>query len=564
MSDLCAEVWLPRSPPIFSLKTGRSPLTYQVFARKWRPKSFSDLVGQEPIKLALSHSLDMARVHHAYLFCGTRGVGKTTLGRLLAKCLNCETGVTSTPCGVCAACTAIDSGCFIDLIEVDAASKTRVEDTRELLDNVQYAPTQGRYKIYLIDEVHMLSTHSFNALLKTLEEPPEHVKFILATTDPEKIPATILSRCLKFVLRPISEPLIVGQLTKILEQENIAFEKTALPAIATAAQGSMRDALSLLEQAVLVGEGVLGNKEVEQLLGWVAPQIIQAILQAVINQDVISIQAETENLVKIGADFTQVLDRLLEAFYHISLMQHAPELNIDLDLKPLAEKLTLEESQLFYQIGLMGKQELAYAPSQRIGFEMTLLRMLAFYPDDSQIIINSEEHKVVPAAAPTPKPTTIASPVVAAPVISTPPVPNHSPVSHSSASTSSHGTDWASIIGQLSLVGFTKMLASNCEMTSFTDNQMTLTLDKSQQVCLTPERHKSLQEAVSRYFNKPVNIKIVLGQVAKTPMQLDAHQRQVRSEEANKAIQNDQLVQNMVQTFGAEVESVTVLEPDKH
>lgn len=551
-------------------------MTYQVFARKWRPKSFSDLVGQEPIKLALSHSLDTARVHHAYLFCGTRGVGKTTLGRLLAKCLNCETGVTSTPCGVCATCAAIDAGCFIDLIEVDAASKTRVEDTRELLDNVQYAPTQGRYKIYLIDEVHMLSTHSFNALLKTLEEPPEHVKFILATTDPEKIPATILSRCLKFVLRPIPETLIVGQLTKILEQENIAFEKTALPAIAAAAQGSMRDALSLLEQAVLVGEGVLGNKEVEQLLGWVAPQIIEAILQAIINQDIVAVRSETENLVKIGADFTQVLNRLLEAFYHISLIQHVlaaqqeipSDLSIALDLKPIAEKLSLEESQLFYQIGLMGKQELAYAPSQRIGFEMTLLRMLAFYPDNGQQIISSEaNHHTIPAAAISspqkvqPVSTRIASPIPSATASpSQAPVVTAPPVSVSGRAES----DWASIVSKLSLVGFTKMLASNCEMTNFTDNQMTLMLDKSQQVCLTSERQKSLQEAVSNYFSKPIKINIVLGQVTQTPMQLDVHQRQVRSEEANKAIQNDPLVQNIVQTFGAEIESVTVLEPNKH
>lgn len=552
-------------------------MTYQVFARKWRPKSFSDLVGQEPIKLALSHSLDTARVHHAYLFCGTRGVGKTTLGRLLAKCLNCETGVTSTPCGECAACKAIETGCFIDLIEVDAASKTRVEDTRELLENVQYAPTQGRYKIYLIDEVHMLSTHSFNALLKTLEEPPEHVKFILATTDPEKIPATILSRCLKFVLRPIPETLIVGQLTKILEQENIAFEKTALPAIATAAQGSMRDALSLLEQAVLVGEGVLGNKEVEQLLGWVAPQIIEAILQAIVNQDIAVVRAETENLVKIGADFTQVLNRLLEAFYHISLIQHtALELNIDLDLKPLAEKLSLEESQLFYQIGLMGKQELAYAPSQRIGFEMTLLRMLAFYPDNEQQVITSSETSIAVTTAAQSQPQkmpTMSSPVsvrvaspnavsqqapvsVVAPTAAIPVVPQ--------VISGSLGSDWASIISKLPLVGFTKMLASNCEMTSFTENQMILMLDKSQQVCLTPERQKSLQEAVSNYFNKPIKINIVLGQVTHTPMKLDVHQRQVRSEEANKVIQNDSLVQNIVQTFGAEIESVTVLEPNKH
>jgi DNA polymerase-3 subunit gamma/tau len=537
-------------------------LTYQVFARKWRPKSFSDLVGQEPIKLALSHSLKTGRIHHAYLFCGTRGVGKTTLGRLLAKCLNCEQGVTPEPCGVCRACTAIDAGSFIDLIEVDAASKTRVEDTRELLDNVQYAPTQGRYKIYLIDEVHMLSTHSFNALLKTLEEPPEHVKFILATTDPEKIPATILSRCLKFVLRPIPEPLIIGQLIKILEQENIAFEKSALPPIALAAQGSMRDALSLLEQAVLVGEGVLGHKEVEQLLGWVAPTIINALLQAIVSQDANLIRVETDNLVKIGADFTQVLDRLLEAFYHISLIQNlmrvqseiSSDLGISLDLKPYAEKLSPEESQLFYQIGLLGKQELVYAPSQRIGFEMTLLRMLAFYPALPNLISVEQ-----PPQAVIQKPVTVAAAPVPTPVST----PTHMPTP-TAVMSPDKALDWPSILSQLSLVGFTKMLASNCELTHFGETEMIFTLERSQQVCLTPERQKSLQEAISQYFNKPIKIKINLGPVTNSPMQLDAHNRQARSEAAMKAVQNDQLVQNLVQTFGAEVESITVLEPDKN
>lgn len=542
-------------------------MTYQVFARKWRPKSFSDLVGQEPIKLALSHSLKTGHIHHAYLFCGTRGVGKTTLGRLLAKCLNCEEGVTAEPCGVCGVCTSIDAGHFIDLIEVDAASKTRVEDTRELLDNVQYAPTQGRYKIYLIDEVHMLSTHSFNALLKTLEEPPEHVKFILATTDPEKIPATILSRCLKFVLRPIPEPLIVGQLIKILEQENIAFEKTALPPIAVAAQGSMRDALSLLEQAVLVGEGVLGNKEVEQLLGWVAPQIIHAILQAIIQQDATLVRREVAHLIEIGADFTQVLDRLLEAFYHISLLQNllraqvdiSSELDIDLELKPFAEKLSLEEAQLFYQIGLVGKQELMYAPSQRIGFEMTLLRLLAFYPSSPNIIavdslnsINTVEAGVQAPTAPIRQQTKPNN---------TPAVPQ---IQQVPADINTSNLSWPTIITKLPLVGFTKMLANNCELTHFGEADMTFTLDKSQQVCLTPERQKTLQEAISAYFNKSIKIKIVLGQVSKTPMQLDTHHKQVRSEEAMKAIQNDPLVQNLVQTFGAEVESVTVLDSENN
>jgi DNA polymerase-3 subunit gamma/tau len=549
-------------------------LTYQVFARKWRPKSFSELVGQEPIKLALSHSLKTGRIHHAYLFCGTRGVGKTTLGRLLAKCLNCEQGVTAEPCGRCAACTSIDAGNFLDLIEVDAASKTRVEDTRELLDNVQYAPTQGRYKIYLIDEVHMLSTHSFNALLKTLEEPPEHVKFILATTDPEKIPATILSRCLKFVLRPIPESLIVDQLIKILEQENIAFEKTALLPIAVAAQGSMRDALSLLEQAVLVGEGVLGNKEVEQLLGWVAPQVINALLQAICKQDARLVTTETAHLVKIGADFTQVLDSLLEALYHISLIQNivstgrdiSADLNLELgladialDLKSFTEQLSLEATQLFYQIALVGKQELAFAPSQRIGFEMTLLRMLAFYPADTNIlsIEHIQENKIREESP------CITAPRSAPAMVSAPVASVNSPRSFVPENTNTNQIgqiNWPSLITKLSLVGFTKMLANNCELKLFSDSLITLTLDKSQQVCLTPERQKNLEEALSSYFKKSIKLKIELGQVTHTPMQLDSQDKQLRSEAAMKAIQNDSLVQNMVNTFGAAVESVTILD----
>ncbi len=565
-------------------------MTYQVFARKWRPKSFAELVGQEPIKLALSHSLKTGRIHHAYLFCGTRGVGKTTLGRLLAKCLNCEQGVTAEPCGRCAACTSIDTGHFPDLIEVDAASKTRVEDTRELLDNVQYAPTQGRYKIYLIDEVHMLSTHSFNALLKTLEEPPEHVKFILATTDPEKIPATILSRCLKFVLRPIPDPLIVDQLIKILEQENIAFEKTALLPIALAAQGSMRDALSLLEQAVLVGEGVLGNKEVEELLGWVAPEIINTFLQAICQQDAGLVRRQTTYLVKIGADFTQVLDSLLEALYHISLIQNivstggdiSADLNLELgltdtgfDLKIFTEELSLEATQLFYQIALVGKQELAFAPSQRIGFEMTLLRMLAFYPVESNIlsIEQIKEDKIKQDKSPTisvtnvQAPASVSAPVVSAPVVSVNASPSFVPENTNINTNQISQINWPSLISKLSLVGFTKMLANNCELKLFSDSLMTLTLDKSQQVCLTPERQKNLEEALSSYFKKSIKLKIELGQVAHTPMQLESQGKQLRSEAAMKAIQNDSLVQNMVNTFGAAVESVTVLdsvlEPDK-
>lgn len=361
-------------------------MSYQVLARKWRSRSFQELVGQSHVLQALVNALDQNRLHHAYLFTGTRGVGKTTIARILAKCLNCETGVSSTPCGQCAACHEIDEGRFVDLIEVDAASRTKVEDTRELLDNVQYAPTRGRFKVYLIDEVHMLSAHSFNALLKTLEEPPPHVKFLLATTDPQKLPVTILSRCLQFGLKNMTPELIVGHLENILTQEQLAYESAALWQLARAADGSMRDALSLTDQAIAFGNGRVAEAEVSAMLGTIDQRQVLKMVQALATGRATSVLAAVGQLAEHAPDYRTVLDDMLAILHRVAIAQVVPEAvdNSQGDresLIDLAGSMTAEDVQLFYQVGLVGKKDLPLAPEPRGGFEMALLRMLAFRPD---------------------------------------------------------------------------------------------------------------------------------------------------------------------------------------
>ncbi|MFK7159872.1 DNA polymerase III subunit gamma/tau [Marinospirillum sp. MEB164] len=360
-------------------------MSYQVLARKWRPKNFHQLVGQDQVRTALVNALDQDRLHHAYLFTGTRGVGKTTLARILAKCLNCETGMTSQPCGVCSACSEIDAGRFVDLIEVDAASRTKVEDTRELLDNVQYAPTRGRFKVYLIDEVHMLSTHSFNALLKTLEEPPPHVKFLLATTDPQKLPVTVLSRCLQFQLKNMSPEKIVGHLQHLLQEEQVGYEEPALWLLARAADGSMRDALSLTDQAIAYGDGYLATAQIAQLLGVLDHRHLLELLEALIAQDAAGLLAQVAELAQQAPDFAAVLQELASLLHRMTLAQCAPAaLPPDVQhrekLLGYARQLPAEDLQLFYQIAIEGRRDLPLAPDPRTGLEMTLLRMLAFKP----------------------------------------------------------------------------------------------------------------------------------------------------------------------------------------
>ncbi|MBM7059464.1 DNA polymerase III subunit gamma/tau [Pseudomonas sp. UL073] len=436
-------------------------MSYQVLARKWRPRTFREMVGQAHVLKALINALDSQRLHHAYLFTGTRGVGKTTIARIIAKCLNCETGISSTPCGQCSVCREIDEGRFVDLIEVDAASRTKVEDTRELLDNVQYAPTRGRYKVYLIDEVHMLSTHSFNALLKTLEEPPPHVKFLLATTDPQKLPVTILSRCLQFSLKNMPPERVVEHLTHVLNAESVPFEEDALWLLGRAADGSMRDAMSLTDQAIAFGEGRVLAADVRAMLGTLDHGQVYGALHALIEGDARAMLEAIRQLAEQGPDWNGLLAEMLNVLHRVAVAQALPEAvdngQGDRDkVLALAQALPAEDVQFYYQMGLIGRRDLPLAPDPRSGFEMVLLRMLAFRPGDaesaprsplkdlgiSKATADSSNNPVagaavaapasvaaVPVAAPAPAPVAaapvapavVAAPVVAAPVAPVPP-----------------------------------------------------------------------------------------------------------------------------------------------
>jgi DNA polymerase-3 subunit gamma/tau len=421
-------------------------MSYQVLARKWRPRSFREMVGQTHVLKALINALDSQRLHHAYLFTGTRGVGKTTIARIIAKCLNCETGITSSPCGECSVCREIDEGRFVDLIEIDAASRTKVEDTRELLDNVQYAPSRGRFKVYLIDEVHMLSSHSFNALLKTLEEPPPYVKFILATTDPQKLPATILSRCLQFSLKNMTPERVVEHLTHVLTAENVPFEDDALWLLGRAADGSMRDAMSLTDQAIAFGEGKVLATDVRAMLGTLDHGQVYDVLHSLIEGDAKALLEAVRHLAEQGPDWNGVLSEILNVLHRVAIAQALPE-GVDNGhgdrdrVLALAQALPAEDVQFYYQMGLIGRRDLPLAPDPRGGFEMVLLRMLAFRPADtadaprqplkpvgiSQATVDSANSV---AAAPKPAPVVAAAVAPAptpAPVAAPAPAPEPAP-----------------------------------------------------------------------------------------------------------------------------------------
>lgn len=379
---------------------------YQVLARKYRPKNFSELVGQTHVSRALMGALDKQRLHHAYLFTGTRGVGKTTIARILSKCLNCETGITNNPCGVCGTCKSIDAGQFIDLIEIDAASRTKVEDTRELLDQVPYAPTQGRYKVYLIDEVHMLSTHSFNALLKTLEEPPEHVKFLLATTDPQKLPITVMSRCLQFVLRPLPRQDIHDHLQKVLTAEDITFDDAALWKLAESAQGSIRDSLSLTDQAIAYGQGAVRGEDVDAMLGLIDAAQVNQLLANIHSQNKAAVAAQIHTMREQMVDAKAVLDQFVELLYQLALLRDLPELNLSVsdsvkaELVALAQQIDAADLQLYYQIAVKGRDDLKMASNPQQGLEMTILRLLAFKPlgAGEMVLPNSDSTQSTPAS----------------------------------------------------------------------------------------------------------------------------------------------------------------------
>lgn len=544
-------------------------MSYQVLARKYRPRTFQEMIGQEHVLQALVNALNLKRLHHAYLFTGTRGVGKTTIARILAKCLNCETGVTSIPCEQCLSCQEINQGRFVDLIEVDAASRTKVEDTRDLLDNVQYAPTRGRYKVYLIDEVHMLSNHSFNALLKTLEEPPPHIIFLLATTDPQRLPVTVLSRCLQFNLKNLTAEKIKAHLAQVLTQEKISFEPQALGLLAKGANGSVRDALSLLDQAVAFGGGQVIEVDVRSMLGTIEQTHMLQLLDALAINDAKTIIAIIDQLAEQSADFNAALEDLLSLIHRIALLQIIPDSNhSDPEhadkIQHLATQFTKEDLQLHYQIGLIGRRDLPLAPTPRSGFEMILLRMLAFRPvqgagiKDQVSGIGKQTEELMDQASG--KQAEKISAQKSNRNISTDPSPLVGESLSSCSDTGSgrrpgEGKDWPHIISQLNLSGFVLALAQHCAIKETSENHIHLLLDPSQAALQNPKREASLSEALSTYFGKPIRLQISLGSAnLVTPMR-DQHAKQsAQLEAATQAVTDDANIQTIVKLFDAKIQ----------
>ena len=534
-------------------------MSYQVLARKWRPRRFADLVGQTHVARALINGLDHDRLHHAFLFTGTRGVGKTTIARILAKSLNCEAGVSSQPCGSCQSCREVDEGRFIDLIEVDAASRTKVDDTRELLDNVQYAPTRGRYKVYLIDEVHMLSGHSFNALLKTLEEPPPHVKFLLATTDPQKLPVTVLSRCLQFHLKRLSPEQISAQLEMILGAEGVVFDKASLKLLARSADGSMRDALSLLDQAIAFGGGKVSEAEVREMLGSIDNSVIEAILEGLARADAPGLLAAVADANDHNADPESVLNELLLALHRLALLQAAPEAEVDTDhadlLRNIASRVMPEDVQLFYQIGLHGRRDIALAPDARSGLEMTLLRMLAFRP--AAPATGTQANSSAPAVRPATTPTVISN-ATARPALAkdTPPRPATAVVP---MPPSANGDSWSETVTKLGLTGMTRELANHCTLDSYENDVLRLTLDQTSVHLLNKEREAVFRQALAQHYGRMVDLRIVPGSPqAETPARERQRNQTERQQAAVETIMKDPAVQALQENFSAKVDASSI------
>ncbi|HEY6823475.1 MAG TPA: DNA polymerase III subunit gamma/tau [Steroidobacteraceae bacterium] len=528
-------------------------MSYTALARKYRPKKFSELVGQEHVRRALVNALTSGRVHHAFLFTGTRGVGKTTIARILAKCLNCETGITAEPCGVCASCREIDAGRFPDLLEVDAASRTKVDDTRELLDNVQYAPARGRYKVYLIDEVHMLSAHSFNALLKTLEEPPPHVKFLLATTDPQKLPVTVLSRCLQFNLKRLPSADIAAHLHTILSAEGVPFDPAAVTLIAHAADGSLRDALSLLDQLIAFGGGRAGEAEARAMLGTVAHDRVVRILELLARGERAELLRCAQSLEEFAPDYAQVLDALAGLLVRVGLHQAVPgyegdELYAAEVLERLAAELSAEDVQLFYQTAIIGRRDLPLAPAPASGFAMTLLRMIAFRPAEA-----AQELRTAGAVGPQASPR--ASSAGQGGAAGTP----GATASAAGPPATGEGA-WAAIVAQLELTGAARQLATHCVFLGRQGVMVRLGLDPRHQLVRTLATEEKLAQALSRHFGSTVRLEFHSGtaQGAETPAQAQRRASDAELAAARRAFEEDAGVKSLRERFGATVLPDTV------
>jgi DNA polymerase-3 subunit gamma/tau len=512
-------------------------MSYQVLARKWRPRDFGSLVGQEHVVRALRHALEKNRLHHAYLFTGTRGVGKTTLARILAKCLNCETGVTPQPCGKCSACTEIDAGRFVDLLEVDAATNTKVDEMRQLLETAQYAPTRGRFKVYVIDEVHMLSASAFNAMLKTLEEPPEHMKFILATTDPQKIPVTVLSRCIQFSLKQMPPAAIVSHLESILGKEKVAFEGEALALLARAAAGSMRDALSLLDQAIAHGGGRLAVTPVAEMLGAVDREYLVRLLEAIAGANAAGAVAVAGEIQARSLSFDAALADLASLLLRVALAQSVPDA-LDESLPEraavtaLAEKLDPEMVQLYYQIALQGRVDLPLAPDEHAGFVMTVLRMLAFRPEGS--------------AATLPQP------------------PGGEKRTVQRKENPATAAGWPELMQQLAVTGAARELARNAELRRREGGLFELMVPKAKAYLADRNYQDKLKAALEQHLGSAVTVKVSVGDSGgASAAAIEAGERDARHAEAVRAVQSDGFVQDVVSMFDGKVLPSTIRENQK-
>ena len=520
-------------------------MNYQVLARKWRPSNFTEVVGQEHVVKSLVNALQHNRLHHAYLFTGTRGVGKTTIARILAKAINCENLQDFNPCGECSVCRELDEGRFLDLIEVDAASRTKVEDTRDLLDNAQYAPNHGRYKVYLIDEVHMLSGHSFNALLKTLEEPPPHVKFLLATTDPHKIPVTVLSRCLQFNLKRLLPAQIFTQMELILQQENIESEAAALKLLSRAADGSMRDGLSLLDQAIVYGNGKVTTEDVRAMLGTVAQQPVDNILNALAQGDAAVMFDKINEIANLTPDFSNILQQILQVLHRVALVQQIPtavELDFDGDvIAELASQLTPEDVQLFYQIGLVGQKDLDLAPDPQSGFEMVMLRMLTFRP------ATLEQSAVKPVKT---EQVAIKSQINTS-------QSDRDKVQHSESPVAASESDWLSMIVAMKLTGPTREFANNCVLENIDDQICTLIVDPD--YIRGARAEETLQKALQAYRGSPLKLVIKTKKTGiDTPAVLLTREREDKQQAAVDAINSDHNIQALKEHFDARIMPGTI------
>jgi DNA polymerase-3 subunit gamma/tau len=536
-------------------------MSYQVLARKWRPRSFASLVGQEHVVRALTHALTAQRLHHAYLFTGTRGVGKTTLARILAKALNCETGITATPCGTCSACREIDAGRFVDLLEVDAATNTKVDEMRQLLENAVYAPTRGRFKVYVIDEVHMLSTSAFNAMLKTLEEPPQHVKFILATTDPQKIPVTVLSRCLQFNLKQMTQPLITSHLKHILEVEAIDAEIGALHLLARSAAGSMRDALSLLDQAIAHGSGEVEEAQVREMLGAVDLDHLFSITDALLAGDAPAMLRIADEMAARSLSFDAALQEMASLFTRLQIAQLAPqaipdELPERSRLLAIAARFDPEFIQLAYQIAVHGRQELPLAPDEQAGFIMTLLRLHAFRP-----LLDGDAGGRPPPAGKQPASAALAAPTArqAAPVpppqpatttTATPPAPAAAlPGADEPAAPL---TSWHDILGALKIGGMARELAQHCELRDLGPTRIVLQLSTAHRHLLMKPAQDKLQQSLSEYFARPLQLVIDLAEGSgDTPAAAAQRYRRERMDRAIASVEQDGFVREVIDMFDA-------------